>query len=188
MVPRTINLFKTLPSCDRLDRLWAVYMLVLEKNGHKSKIYIGSGTHAGQGGWARMISRSVIFMNRRLQMSRNIPFLPEWVGHAKLLNSLAGAGGSFSTRYEGRWPRHHIHSCAKRSLFGLIFRPSHVDMAPSSCSRDNSAAVEITHGRRRQKLPVADRFLLLQRLATALLLRPSSTAILRLTRHCTYSS
>ena len=39
-VPSTIEYCKTLPPCDRLVRFWAVYLLVLEKPGHKSKIYV----------------------------------------------------------------------------------------------------------------------------------------------------
>ncbi len=37
-VPPTIEYFKTLPPCDRLDRFWAVYLLVLEKPGHKANL------------------------------------------------------------------------------------------------------------------------------------------------------
>lgn len=53
-VPPTIEYLKALPSCDRLDRVWAVYLLVLEKPGHKSKIYVGSGTNPQMGVWRRM--------------------------------------------------------------------------------------------------------------------------------------
>lgn len=51
----TIEYFKTLPSCDRLDRFWAVYLLVLEKPGHKPKIYVGCGTNSQLGIWGRML-------------------------------------------------------------------------------------------------------------------------------------
>lgn len=53
-VPPTIEYFKTLPPCSRLDRFWAVYLLVLEKPGHKSKIYVGSGTNSKSGVWSRL--------------------------------------------------------------------------------------------------------------------------------------
>jgi hypothetical protein len=53
-VPPTIEYFKTLPPCDRLDRFWAVYLLVLEKPGHKSKIYVGLGTDPKLGVWRRL--------------------------------------------------------------------------------------------------------------------------------------
>ena len=52
--PPTIEFFKTLPTCSPLDRVWAVYLLVLEKNGHESKIYIGCGTEAKQGVSSRL--------------------------------------------------------------------------------------------------------------------------------------
>jgi len=43
----TISYFKTLPMY--LDNRWAVYLLVLEKDGHRPRIYIGSATNS-QGG------------------------------------------------------------------------------------------------------------------------------------------
>jgi hypothetical protein len=42
--PPTISYFKSLPL--HLVKLWAVYLLVLEKAGHRPKIYIGSATHS----------------------------------------------------------------------------------------------------------------------------------------------
>lgn len=59
----TISYFKTLPL--HLDKLWAVYLLVLEKNGHRPRIYIGSGTSSEAGVRSRMFS----YDNR----SRTIP-------------------------------------------------------------------------------------------------------------------
>ena len=56
MVPPTIKVFETLPFWDRLDRDEAIYLLVLEENGHRSKIYIGPSTHARQDDWTRMRS------------------------------------------------------------------------------------------------------------------------------------
>ncbi len=43
-VPFTIEYFKTLLSCNRLDRFWAVYLLILEKSDYKLKIYVDSDT------------------------------------------------------------------------------------------------------------------------------------------------
>lgn len=51
--PPTIQFFKTLPPCVKHSRVWAVYLLTLERPGYKSKIYIGSGTQSVQGVWAR---------------------------------------------------------------------------------------------------------------------------------------
>lgn len=48
----TIAYFKTLPLY--LDKLWAVYLLVLEKAGERPRIYIGSGTSAEGGVRRRM--------------------------------------------------------------------------------------------------------------------------------------
>lgn len=50
----TISYFKTLPL--HLDRPWAVYLLVLEKDGHRPRIYIGSGTKSECGVRSRMSS------------------------------------------------------------------------------------------------------------------------------------
>ncbi len=50
----TISYFKTLPL--HLDRLWAIYLLVLEKDGHRPRIYIGSGTKSDCGVRSRMSS------------------------------------------------------------------------------------------------------------------------------------
>ena len=48
----TISYFKTLPLF--LDKLWAVYLLVLEKDGERPRIYIGSGTDSTAGVRRRM--------------------------------------------------------------------------------------------------------------------------------------
>jgi hypothetical protein len=48
----TISYFKTLPL--HLDKIWAVYVLVLEKVGQRPRIYIGSGTRTNGGVRARM--------------------------------------------------------------------------------------------------------------------------------------
>lgn len=45
--PPTISYFKTLPL--HLVKLWAVYLIVLEKSTHRPKIYIGSGTETRSG-------------------------------------------------------------------------------------------------------------------------------------------
>ena len=45
--PPTIEIFKSLPT-DRYQR-WAVYVIVLEKDGAITLVYLGSGTHATQG-------------------------------------------------------------------------------------------------------------------------------------------
>ena len=50
--PPTILVFLNFPL--RLDKLWAVYVLVLEKDGHRPRIYIGSGTESQYGVRTRM--------------------------------------------------------------------------------------------------------------------------------------
>lgn len=50
----TIAYFKTLPLY--LVKLWAVYLLVLEKDGQRQRIYIGSGTYSETGVRVRMSS------------------------------------------------------------------------------------------------------------------------------------
>lgn len=45
--PPTIAYFKTLPT--ECKKIWGVYLLVLEKQGYRPKIYIGSGTDARNG-------------------------------------------------------------------------------------------------------------------------------------------
>ena len=47
--PPTIAYFKTLPDPYLADT-WAVYVLVLEKNGRRPKVYIGSGTDRNRSG------------------------------------------------------------------------------------------------------------------------------------------
>lgn len=49
--PPTIAFLKRLPTIKR--RTWAVYVLVLEKAGHRPRIYVGSGTCAKSGAWKR---------------------------------------------------------------------------------------------------------------------------------------
>ena len=49
--PPNVSYFRKLPTNHK--KRWAVYLLVLEKAGFKSKIYIGSGTHAKSGVAAR---------------------------------------------------------------------------------------------------------------------------------------
>jgi hypothetical protein len=48
----TISYFKMLPL--HLDKLWAVYLLDLEKAGHRPRIYVGSGTAQDTGVRSRM--------------------------------------------------------------------------------------------------------------------------------------
>jgi hypothetical protein len=48
----TIDYFKTLPLMT--DNLWAVYVLVMEQDGHRPRLYIGSGTSATDGVKHRM--------------------------------------------------------------------------------------------------------------------------------------
>lgn len=48
-VPPTIAYFKRLPTVKRTKRVWAVYLLVLEKGGWRPQIYIGSATMAEKG-------------------------------------------------------------------------------------------------------------------------------------------
>jgi hypothetical protein len=48
----TISCFKTLPL--HVDKLWGVYLLVLEKVGRRPRIYIGSGTSSDSGIRSRM--------------------------------------------------------------------------------------------------------------------------------------
>lgn len=51
-VPPTIAWFKSIPLIT--GKLWAVYLLVLEKAGHRSKIYVGSGRDFEKGYLRRM--------------------------------------------------------------------------------------------------------------------------------------
>ncbi len=53
-VPFTIEYFKTLLSCNRLDRFWAVYLLILEKSDYKLKIYVDSDTETKLRVWNRL--------------------------------------------------------------------------------------------------------------------------------------
>jgi len=54
-LPPTIIWFKDLPSLTKISSLrWAVYLLVLEKDGCRFKIYIGSGTNSVTGVKARL--------------------------------------------------------------------------------------------------------------------------------------
>jgi hypothetical protein len=48
----TIDYFKTLPLLP--DNLWAVYVLVMEQDGHRPRVYIGSGTSSAGGVKYRM--------------------------------------------------------------------------------------------------------------------------------------
>jgi hypothetical protein len=50
--PPTISFFKSLPLY--LDKIWAVYLLVLQKPSHRPKIYIGCGTEKRTGVATRM--------------------------------------------------------------------------------------------------------------------------------------
>jgi hypothetical protein len=45
--PPTASYFKTLPT--KCTKLWAIYLLVLERPGCRPKIYIGSGTNTRRG-------------------------------------------------------------------------------------------------------------------------------------------
>ena len=47
--PPPISFFKGLPTCSTDEKLWGVYLLVLEKEGCRPKIYVGSGTEATYG-------------------------------------------------------------------------------------------------------------------------------------------
>lgn len=50
--PPSIAYFKNLPTYCK--KLWAVYLLVLEKSGYRPKIYIGSGTDSKSGAPTRL--------------------------------------------------------------------------------------------------------------------------------------
>lgn len=68
----TISDFKNLPLL--LDKLWAVYLLVLEKDGHRPRIYIGSGTDSGCG-----VRRRMLFYDRRSRTGRQSSGMPYYV-------------------------------------------------------------------------------------------------------------
>ena len=63
--PPTISYFKNLPL--HLVKLWAVYLLVLEKPGHRPKVYIGSGTQRKEGVYSRIRQ-----YNRGKQFGRHV--------------------------------------------------------------------------------------------------------------------
>jgi hypothetical protein len=66
--PPTIQYFKTLPSDP--GKSWAVYLLVLEKHGCRSKIYIGSSTNTVSG------------VRHRFGQYRRLETLPHYVKKA----------------------------------------------------------------------------------------------------------
>ncbi|KAI7316966.1 hypothetical protein KC315_g10582 [Hortaea werneckii] len=53
--PPTLADFKSLPDSDRLQT-WGVYLFVLEKDGHRPKIYVGSSTNSKTGLHSRMLN------------------------------------------------------------------------------------------------------------------------------------
>jgi len=68
----TISYFKTLPM--HLSKLWAVYLLVLEKAGHRPRIYVGSGT-CSEGG----VKRRMTAYDRRSQPGGSESCIPYYV-------------------------------------------------------------------------------------------------------------
>src|SRR3979411_1276335 len=52
-LPPSVSFFKTLPT--ETTRRWAVYLLLLEKPGHRPLIYIGSGTSHIAGVYGRLV-------------------------------------------------------------------------------------------------------------------------------------
>lgn len=53
--PPTIEQFKQFREFRRTDRIWGIYLLILEKDGRQPKIYIGSGTESLRGLQRRMV-------------------------------------------------------------------------------------------------------------------------------------
>ncbi|KAG5807660.1 hypothetical protein H9Q74_005582 [Fusarium xylarioides] len=50
----TVEFFKSLPTIQRTDSLWGVYVLVLERSGEKPFIYVDSGTAGNVSIYARL--------------------------------------------------------------------------------------------------------------------------------------
>jgi len=53
VTPPSVSFYKTLPTANKGK--WAVYLILLEKQGHRSKIYVGSGTDAKHGSPTRLV-------------------------------------------------------------------------------------------------------------------------------------
>jgi len=68
----TISYFKTLPM--HLSKLWAVYLLVLEKAGHRPRVYIGSGTGSELG-----VNRRMTTYDRRCRTGKSDNGIPHYV-------------------------------------------------------------------------------------------------------------
>jgi hypothetical protein len=58
--PPTIECLKTIPVYTKYttedDKCWAIYVVVLEKHGHRHRVYIGSGTEKKYGVHSRMMN------------------------------------------------------------------------------------------------------------------------------------
>jgi hypothetical protein len=68
----TIAYFKTLPL--HLEKLWAIYLIVLEKAGHRPRIYIGSGTCSETG-----VRKRINTYNRRSKNGVLDSGIPQYV-------------------------------------------------------------------------------------------------------------
>lgn len=52
--PPSLDFFRTLPPPSANDKIWAIYLILMEKPGEKARLYVGSGTNAQVGVRARM--------------------------------------------------------------------------------------------------------------------------------------
>jgi hypothetical protein len=68
----TISYFKTLPLY--LEKLWAIYLIVLEKAGHRPRIYIGSRTSSESG-----VRKRINTYNRRSKYGVLDSGIPQYV-------------------------------------------------------------------------------------------------------------
>lgn len=61
-VPPTVEFFKGLPSSIPITGVsWGVYAIVLEKQGHRPHVYVGSGTHMAKGLFGRLKEYDIRF-------------------------------------------------------------------------------------------------------------------------------
>lgn len=73
--PPTIDFFKSLPL--RLEKLWAVYLLVLEKLGERPECYVGSATDATH----RLLTRMAAY-DKRMRTGEFDKTIPKYVEQA----------------------------------------------------------------------------------------------------------
>ena len=120
--PPPLRFFQTLPK--PMGKFWGVYVVLLTKRGHKSKLYVGSGTEVEYGYLGRLSKYSVDKISKKMRRRKLSSSLPRFVARAYRNGyTLDHAGLLCWTAIPPpeRVPRGRVRVVAVEAVFASIF-------------------------------------------------------------------